>query len=74
MKVFFGLGFTVKLAFFCLLTGIGVGLYLGEFAGDHGAPATAVPTSVSHQREPCNGEEVVITWSRTSTSSSCSGS
>jgi hypothetical protein len=47
VKVFFGFGFTVRLAIFCLLAGMAVGLFLGASAASPerpaGTPAATVP-------------------------------
>ena len=75
MRVFFGPGFTVRLALTCLLAGIAIGLYLGASAAGNtasgGPPAVTAPESAT-ARNSLTGEEVK-SWSRTSTSSSCSG-
>ena len=75
MKLFFSFGFTVRLAIFCLLAGIGIGLYLGASAVSPDREVEATTVSVrtpATGRVACMAREVT-SWSRTSTSSFCSG-
>lgn len=57
MKVFVGLGLTVRLAILCLLAGIGVGLFLGASAVSPDRPA-GTPAVTAHLPEPAQ-----VSWS-----------
>ena len=76
MRIFFQLGFTVKLAFTSLVAGIIIGFFLGT-AANSPSPSNdraAVTDSRSISGPHCTEEEEVTSWSRTSTSSCSAGS